>query len=245
MLGISSGAKLVVALVMILFLGKGLFMGSAAMILAAFAGSMISMGFVLVIARRVRQMSVLVVCGVMISYICSAITDFVVTFADDSNIVNLHNWSQGSFSGISWENTAVMCLVVLPASAAVFLLSKPVAAYQMGEVYAKSMGIHVGRLRAWMVLLSSLLSACIVAFAGPVSFVGIAVPHLVRSLFGTSRPLVLIPACFLGGGVFCLFSDLLARTLLAPAEFSISTVTAVLGAPVVIAVMMKKYQRRG
>ncbi len=107
------------------------------------------------------------------------------------------------------------------------------------------MGIHVGRLRAWMVLLSSLLSACIVAFAGPVSFVGIAVPHLVRSLFGTSRPLVLIPACFLGGGVFCLFSDLLARTLLAPAEFSISTVTAVLGAPVVIAVMMKKYQRRG
>ena len=79
----------------------------------------------------------------------------------------------------------------------------------------------------------------------PVSFVGIAVPHLVRSLFGTSRPLVLIPACFLGGGVFCLFSDLLARTLLAPAEFSISTVTAVLGAPVVIAVMMKKYQRRG
>ena len=78
-LGISSGAKLVVALVMILFLGKGLFMGSAAMILAAFAGSMISMGFVLVIARRVRQMSVLVVCGVMISYICSAITDFVVT----------------------------------------------------------------------------------------------------------------------------------------------------------------------
>ena len=244
-LGISSGAKLVVALVMILFLGKGLFMGSAAMILAAFAGSMISMGFVLVIARRVRQMSVLVVCGVMISYICSAITDFVVTFADDSNIVNLHNWSQGSFSGISWENTAVMCLVVLPASAAVFLLSKPVVAYQMGEVYAKSMGIHVGRLRAWMVLLSSLLSACIVAFAGPVSFVGIAVPHLVRSLFGTSRPLVLIPACFLGGGVFCLFSDLLARTLLAPAEFSISTVTAVLGAPVVIAVMMKKYQRRG
>lgn len=106
-LGISSGAKLVVALVMILFLGKGLFMGSAAMILAAFAGSMISMGFVLVIARRVRQMSVLVVCGVMISYICSAITDFVVTFADDSNIVNLHNWSMGSFSGTTWDQVRV------------------------------------------------------------------------------------------------------------------------------------------
>ena len=87
-LGISSGAKLVVAFVMILFLGKGLFMGSASMIVAAFAGSMLSMGFVLVIARRVRQMPVLVVCGVMISYICSAITDVVVTFAEDANIVN-------------------------------------------------------------------------------------------------------------------------------------------------------------
>ena len=102
-LGISSGAKLVVALVMILFLGKGLFMGSATMIVAAFAGSMLSMGFVLVIAKRIRQMSVLVVCGVMISYICSAVTDFVVTFADDANIVNLHNWSMGSFSGTTWD----------------------------------------------------------------------------------------------------------------------------------------------
>ena len=244
-MGVSSGAKLAVALTMVVFLQQGLLTGSATLIIAAFAGSMAAMAFVLVVARRVPRMSILVICGIMIGYICSAATDILVTFADDTDIVNLHNWSQGSFSGISWENTAVMCLVVLPASAAVFLLSKPVAAYQMGEVYAKSMGIHVGRLRAWMVLLSSLLSACIVAFAGPVSFVGIAVPHLVRSLFGTSRPLVLIPACFLGGGVFCLFSDLLARTLLAPAEFSISTVTAVLGAPVVIAVMMKKYQRRG
>ena len=128
MLGISSGAKLVVALVMILFLGKGLFMGSAAMILAAFAGSMISMGFVLVIARRVRQMSVLVVCGVMISYICSAITDFVVTFADDSNIVNLHNWSMGSFSGTTWDQVRVMTAVVIPVFVLSFCMAKPISA---------------------------------------------------------------------------------------------------------------------
>ena len=82
------------------------------MIVAAFAGSMLSMGFVLVIARRVRQMPVLVVCGVMISYICSAITDFVVTFADDANIVNLHNWSMGSFSGTTWDQVRVMAAVV-------------------------------------------------------------------------------------------------------------------------------------
>ena len=85
------------------------------MILAAFTGSLISMGFVLLISRKVKQMSMLVVSGIMIGYICSAITDFVVTFADDSNIVNLHNWSLGSFSGTSWDNVSVMAVVVFAA----------------------------------------------------------------------------------------------------------------------------------
>ena len=239
-LGISSGAKLVVALVMILFLGKGLFMGSAAMILAAFAGSMISMGFVLVIARRVRQMSVLVVCGVMISYICSAITDFVVTFADDSNIVNLHNWSMGSFSGTTWDQVRVMTAVVIPVIVLSFCMAKPISAYQLGEEYARSLGVNVKRFRAELILLSSILSACVTAFAGPVSFVGIAVPQLVKRLFGTAKPIVVIPGCFLGGAVFCLFSDLIARTMFAPTELSISSVTAVFGAPVVIWMMIRR-----
>ena len=227
-LGISSGAKLVVAFVMILFLGKGLFMGSASMIVAAFAGSMLSMGFVLVIARRVRQMPVLVVCGVMISYICSAITDFVVTFADDANIVNLHNWSMGSFSGTTWDQVRVMAAVVLPVSVLSFCMAKPISAYQLGEEYARSLGVN----------------ACVTAFAGPVSFVGIAVPQLVKRLFGTAKPIVVLPGCFLGGAVFCLLSDLIARTLFAPTELSISSVTAVFGAPVVIWLMIRGRSRK-
>ena len=98
------------------------------MITAAFAGAMLSMGFVLLIAQRVRQMPLLVVSGVMIGYICSAVTDFVITFAEDSNIVNLHNWSMGSFSGISWDNIRVMTRVVLVSLVCVFLLSKPISA---------------------------------------------------------------------------------------------------------------------
>ena len=239
-LGISSGAKLVVALVMILFLGKGLFMGSATMIMAAFAGSMLSMGFVLVIAKRIRQMSVLVVCGVMISYICSAVTDFVVTFADDANIVNLHNWSMGSFSGMTWDQVRVITVVVLPVFVLAFCMAKPISAYQLGEEYARSLGVNVKRFRAELILLSSVLSACVTAFAGPVSFVGIAVPQLVKRLFGTAKPIVVIPGCFLGGAVFCLFSDLIARTLFAPTELSISSVTAVFGAPVVIWIMIRR-----
>ena len=243
-LGISSGAKLVVAFVMILFLGKGLFMGSASMIVAAFAGSMLSMGFVLVIARRVRQMPVLVVCGVMISYICSAITDFVVTFADDANIVNLHNWSMGSFSGTTWDQVRVMAAVVLPVSVLSFCMAKPISAYQLGEEYARSLGVNVKRFRAELILLSSVLSACVTAFAGPVSFVGIAVPQLVKRFFGTAKPIVVLPGCFLGGAVFCLLSDLIARTLFAPTELSISSVTAVFGAPVVIWLMIRGRSRK-
>ena len=242
-LGISSGAKLVVALMLIVFLQRGMALGSAGMIAAAFLGAMISMGFVLAISGRVRKMSTLVICGVMIGNICSAITDFVVTFADDSNIVNLHNWSLGSFSGIDWENVGTITLVVVAALVCAMLLSKPMGAYQLGEVYAANMGVNVKRFRAALILLSSLLSACVTAFAGPISFVGIAVPHLVKSLFGTAKPLVIIPACFLGGAVFCLLCDLIARTIFAPTELSISSVTAVLGAPVVIYMMLRRQKR--
>ena len=95
-----------------------------------------------------------------------------------------------------------------------------------------------------MHLSDSVLSACVTAFAGPVSFVGIAVPHLVKSLFRTARPILMIPGCFLGGAAFCLFCDLLARVVFAPTELSISTVTAVFGAPVVIFIMVRKRRER-
>lgn len=242
-LGISSGSKLLVALVMVGFLEWNITINSGMLVAAAFAGALLSMLFVLLVARKMEQMAMLIVGGVMIGYICSAITDFVVTFASDADIVNLHNWSRGSFSGMTWENVAVMAGVTLVSAAAVFLLSKPIGAYQMGETYAKSMGVNVAHLRFFMVILSSILSGCVAAFAGPVSFVGIAVPHLIRWLFADTRPLVLIPGCFLGGSVFCLFSDWLARTVFAPTELSISTVTAVFGAPVVIFVMMRKHRK--
>ena len=239
-LGISSGAKLVVSVFMILFLGQGLIMNSWGMVLAAFLGAMASMGFVLAISKKLPQMSMLVVSGIMIGYICSAATDFIVTFADDSNIVNLHNWSMGSFSGISMDGVKICALVVAAAFLSSMLLSKAMGAYQLGEVYARNMGVNIRHFRIELILLSSILSATVTAFAGPVSFVGIAVPHVIKQLFKTAKPIVVIPGCFLGGASFCLFSDLLARTLFSPTELSISSVTAVFGAPVVIAMMIKR-----
>ena len=239
-LGISSGAKMVVALVMVFLMGQSISVSSGMMILAAFVGAMISMGFVLLMSRRVSRMSMLVVSGVMIGYICSAITELVVTFAEDSDIVNLHNWSRGSFSGITWSNVGVMTVVILVSTVIVFLMSKPLEAYQLGDSYAQNLGVNIKALRILMVILSSILSACIVAFAGPISFVGIAVPHLVKAMLKSAKPILMIPACFLGGSVFCMFCDLLARMMFAPTELSISTVTAVFGAPVVLWVMVKR-----
>ena len=243
-LGISSGAKLVVALVMVASLGNALKLSSWVMIIAAFVGAMICMGFVILMSGVIDQMAMLIVSGVMIGYICSAVTDFIVTFADDADIVNLHNWSKGSFSGMTWENVKVMAVVTGIAAIGVFLMSKPISAYEMGESYAQNMGLNVKVFRILLVLLSSILAACVTAFAGPVSFVGIAVPHLVKKLLGTSKPILLIPACFLGGAVFCLLCDLLARTMFAPTELSISTVTAVFGAPVVIYIMIHRRKEK-
>ena len=176
----------------------------------------------------------------MIGYICSAVTDFIVTFAEDSDIVNLHNWSMGSFSGISWENVKVIAFVVGVTGICTFFLSKPMEAYQLGETYAKNMGVNIKLFRVLLVVLSSILSAVVTAFAGPVSFVGIAVPHLIKLATHTAKPIILIPGCFLGGAVITLFCDGIARTVFAPTEISISSVTAVFLVPVVIAAMLRK-----
>ena len=239
-LGISSGAKMVVALAMIYFIGRYQVVSSYTLIIAAFIGSLIATGFILLMSRRVQHMATLLVAGIMIGYICSAVTDFVVTFAEDSDIVNLHGWSQGSFSGMSWSNVQVAAVVVGIAALLAFLMSKPIGAYQLGEAYAQSMGVNIKAFRVILILLSSILSACVTAFAGPISFVGIAVPYLVKRGLHTSRPLVVIPGTFLGGAVFCMFCDLIARMAFAPTELNISTVTSVFGAPIVIFMMLRR-----
>jgi len=239
-LGISSGARLTVAAALILAARGAVVLNSAVMAAAAFAGALAAMSAVLLMSSKIRSMSLLVVCGVMIGYICTAITDIIVNFADDSDIVNLRGWSVGTFSGMKSDALAVCAVIIFAAFAAVFMLSKPISAYQLGESYAVDMGVNIKAVRIAMILLSSLLSGCVAAFAGPVSFVGIAVPFLVKMLFGTAKPIIMIPGCFLGGGVFCVISDMIARTVVSPSELGISTVTSVLGAPVVLMIMLRK-----
>lgn len=239
-LGISSGAKLIVAIVMVFMLSQGKYISALGMVAAAFIGSLIAMGIVMLLSNKVKNMSLLVVCGVMIGYLCSAITEFIIAFADDTNIVNLHNWSLGSFSGISWEDVALSAIIVIVALVFSFVLSKPIGAYQLGESYARNMGVNIKHLRILLILLSSILSATVTAFAGPISFVGIAVPHILRTILKTSKPIVMIPGCFLGGAIITLLCDGIARSAFSPREISISAVTAIGLSPIVIYLLIKR-----
>ena len=243
-LGISSGAKLFVGMTMVFMLRRMSGVPFWVMMASAFLGSMLVTGFVLLFARRIKSMSALLVIGIMIGSVCTAITDFFITFADEANVANLHSWSMGSFSAVSWPNLNVVSAVVAAALCAAFMLSKPISAYQLGENYARSMGVNVRGFRVALIGLSSVLSACVTALSGPISFVGVAVPHMTKLLFGTAKPSVIIPGSFLLGGVFCMGCDLIARTAFSPSELAISTVTAVFGAPVVIALMISRQRRK-
>ncbi len=242
-LGISSGAKLLVAVLMVLSLNMGFVMKSWMMIVVAFIGSLIATGFVLVVSFKVRSMSILVVCGVMVGYICSAITELIVAFADDSNIVNLHNWSQGTFSAASWNDAIYYIPIVLVCLILSVFMSKTIEAYMFGESYASTLGIDIKRFRFALIVVSSILSATVTAFAGPISFVGIAMPHIARTIFKSEKPGTIIPAACLLGVIFALLSDLIARSMFSPTELSISTVTAIFGAPIVISMMVRSRRR--
>ena len=145
---------------------------------------------------------------------------------------------------MSWRSVGTAAVTVLVTLVLTFLLSKPMGAYQLGESYAQNMGVNIRAFRIALILLSSILSACVTAFAGPISFVGIAVPHLMKMLFKSARPIFMIPACFLGGGVFCLLCDLIARFLFAPTDLSISSVTAIFGVPVVVSMLLSRQKKK-
>ncbi len=239
-LGISSGARMFLAIVTVALSATVTRVPLWITVAASFFGSMLTMLFALAFGRRTRNMSMLLVIGIMLSYICSAVTDFLINFADEADIVNLTHWSMGSFSGGSWQEVGVSALIVLPTALAVFLLSKPLSAYALGEGYAQSVGLDVRRFRLALIALSSVLSACVTAFAGPVSFVGIAVPHICRILLRSEKPILMVPASFLCGAVFCMVCDLVARTVFSPTELAVGTVTSAIGAPIVIWLMISR-----
>lgn len=240
-LGISSGSTLFLAMVI---LGGYTFgfasIGAFGMFLGSFLGAMLVMLLVILAAQKVRSVTTLLIIGLMFGYICSAATSVLTVLADRDRLAGFTIWTMGSFSGFTWEQVGILYMVALPFLFLSFIISKPLNAMLLGEKYAQSMGVSIRSFRFLMVLVSSVLTAIVTAFAGSVSFVGLAVPHIVRTIYKTSDNRIVIPAACIYGGIMAGLCDMAARLVLSPTELPLGAVTSIIGAPVVIYLLTRK-----
>jgi len=240
-LGVSSGSTLFVGLILLSGATLGLsYISPAYLFFGAFLGAAAVMILSVAIAHRVRNVITLLVVGLMIGYIASAATTVLVSFARQEQVKVFVLWTMGSFSGVVWEHVIILIVIAAIALIASFLMSKPLNAFLLGEEYARSMGVSIKLFRISIIAISSVLSGVVSAIAGPVAFIGLAVPHIARMIFATSDNRVLIPVSALIGAALTGLCDLAARLVLAPAEVPISAVTSFVGAPIVIFLLLRK-----
>ena len=243
-LGVTSGSSLFIALVFLGGFTMGLPYITPAMLFAgAFAGAMLVMCFIMFAARKTKSILTLLIIGMMAGYICSAGTSILSAFAEREAIANFSMWTMGSFAGFTIENVKVLFIIVVPFLFFSFLLSKQLNALCMGDRYAESMGVNVKGIRYLIILISSVLTAAVTAFAGPVSFIGLAVPHICRIIFYTSDTKILIPASVIGGGLMLGLCDLVARNIMSPVELPLGAITSVIGAPVVVYLLASRSEK--
>lgn len=240
-LGISSGSTLFLALVILggYTFGFG-YISVMGMFFGSFVGAMLVMVMVIIISQRVKSITILLIIGMMLGYVCSAATSVLSALADRDKLANFTMFTMGSFAGFTWEQVGVLYLICVPFLFVSFLMSKPLNAMLLGEKYAQSMGISIKPFRFFMVLVSSILTAAVTAFAGSISFVGLAVPHIVRIMFGTSDNRVIIPAACIYGAVMTGICDLTARMVLSPTELPLGAMTAIIGVPIVAYMLIGK-----
>nr|WP_321467459.1 iron ABC transporter permease [uncultured Desulfobulbus sp.] len=240
-LGISSGATLMVSFVMLtsVTVGWTLFTPFIST-LAAFAGAYGVMLIVLAIASRVKGGVTLLIVGLMMGYLCGAVSAILTAFAEKDKIKGFVLWQLGSFSGFKWDEIWLLLIVGGGILVLLYLQSKPLNAFLLGEEYAASMGVNIRRFRLLILLCSCALAGMVTSMAGPVAFVGMAVPHMARLGFGTSDNRILVPGACLMGGLVASLCDLIARSIMAPVELPLSAITAFFGAPIVILLLLKR-----
>lgn len=255
-LGISSGASLGVALI-ILLAGAAVSMGGSTILLAgvslagdtslalsAIFGSGLVLFLVLFVARKVQSGMTLLILGLMFGYATGALVSVLLYFSIDDRIQAYISWTFGSFGGVTWRQLQVMAPAILLGLVGGHLLMKPLNALLLGETYARSLGLHVHHARLGIICSSAVLAGVVTAFCGPIGFLGIAVPHLCRSLFHTSDHRLLLPAVSLMGATLALGADIIAGLPGSQLTLPLNAVTALLGAPVVIWVILRQRNLR-
>ena len=242
--GINSGAGLGVALVM-LFLGGGLSVGSvnfsgfAAILLAAFLGAMVVMAIIFFFSTVVHNSIMLLIIGIMVGYISNSAISLLNFFATDEGVKSYMVWGLGSFGGVSMTNMPVFASVTIIGILGALVLVKPLNALMLGEQYAENLGVNIIRVRNWLLIVTGLLTAITTAFCGPVAFIGLAVPHIVRLLITTDNHRQLLPATLLCGAVVALVCNLICYLPGERGVIPLNAVTPLIGAPVIIYVIAR------
>jgi iron complex transport system permease protein len=242
--GISSGAGLGVALVMLLLggsitAGTVTVSGFVAILFAAFMGAMAVMLVIFFFSGLVRSSVMLLIVGIMIGYVSSSAVTLLNFFATDEGVKSFMVWGMGSFGGVSLSMLPAFAAVTLLALFCALLLIKPLNALMLGERYAENLGINVVRVRNWLLIVTGLLTAVVTAFCGPIAFIGLAVPHVARMLLTTDNHRTLLPATILMGSVTALLCNLLCVIPGEGGVIPLNAVTPLLGAPVIIYVILK------
>jgi iron complex transport system permease protein len=244
-LGVSSGASLGVALVIMaaditgssIIAGMG---GSFGTAIAASIGASAILLLILLIAERIHENVTLLIIGIMIGHITSAIVGILQYFSSASSLQGYILWSLGSFSNVSWSSISILITFTIAGLIISFLLSKQLNALILGESYAKSLGVNIRLCRFLIILCTAILAGVVTAFCGPIAFLGLATPHIARPLIKSTDHRKLIPACICIGAAIALFCDIAAQLSGQGETLPVNAVTSIIGAPVVIWVIMKR-----
>ncbi len=241
-LGIESGAMLCVAIALIAGTSLNLtfLLHPWGLFSAGVIGALSVTIVMLIVAAFVRSVVTVLLIGIMIGYICGAITDFLKVFAQAWQVHALAMWVLGTFSLITWTQLNVMFPAIVAGLLLSLLLAKPLNALLLGEEYAKSLGVNIKVIRVLSVLCASVLTAGVTVFTGPVAFIGLAVPHIARLVLKTSDARKLIIPTIILGALITELCDLFARVALAPVELPINSVTSLIGAPILILLLLRR-----
>ena len=242
-LGISNGANLGVALVMLC--SGGIFSAAegflnVSIVLAAFLGSLAILMLILYFSSKLRSNILVLIIGMMIGYLTSSLISILNTYASADNIRAFVMWGMGSFSGVSLVQLPFLCIFLTVGLIVSILLIKPLNTLLLGEKYASNLGINIKRIRILILLTTGLLIAVVTAFCGPISFIGLAVPHIARMLLKTSNQQLLLPATILSGSVVALICNLLTILPFGKGLLPLNAVTSLFGAPVIIYILLNR-----
>ena len=246
-LGIDAGANLGVALVM-LFLGGTVTLGSLSVsgyllvIVAAMLGALCIMLLLLLLSSVLRNQVMLLITGVIISYVTGSIISLLNYSATEEGVHNYIVWGMGNFSGVSLDRLPLYCILLAIGMIGAVLLVKPLDAILLGERYATNLGVNVHKTRNWLLLCTGLLTATTTAFCGPISFLGLAVPHIARMTLRTSQHRILLPGTMLMGACLTLLCNLLCNVPSSGSIIPVNVLTHLIGAPVILYVILQRHK---